>query len=74
MRRPKEREDTCAAICGWCHRFWDNGDLATFRAAKEWAIRLGFREALREIEHRIALAEEARRTPSVPIRVEVRDG
>jgi hypothetical protein len=69
LRRPMEREDTTTAICRVCHRLWENHDMDTMRAAKEWAIRLGFKDALREIERRIAKVKRMR-TPSVPVRIE----
>lgn len=55
-RQEMERSDTVSAICIPCHRAWNAGDLETYAKAKTWALRHGFRDALRAIEKRIRLA------------------
>lgn len=60
LRRHREDRTTLAHICDRCHRGYHEGAPWALRNAKEWAIRNGFREALRAIEHRIAKANEAR--------------
>jgi hypothetical protein len=55
-RRHREDVTNTAANCWDCHRGWENAKPATFADAKAWARAYGFREALREIEHREALA------------------
>lgn len=61
MRRTLEAVDTTAAICIDCHRGWNASKLDVLRLAKVWALRLGFRVALRAIEKRTAKVEEAQR-------------
>jgi hypothetical protein len=74
-RRHREAVENTAGICADCHhRGWERGNLDVLRAAKEWAIRHGFRVALAAIEKRTAKVEEARRTPSVPVRLVVGEG
>jgi hypothetical protein len=60
LRRSHESVETTCAICRPCHRGWEAGDLDVLHAAKCWALRHGFREALRAIEKRIGKVEEAR--------------
>jgi NAD-dependent dihydropyrimidine dehydrogenase PreA subunit len=59
-RTVEERIDTCAGICRGCHRAYEKADRAVLRNAATWAVEHGFREAGREIAHRIDKAEEAR--------------
>jgi hypothetical protein len=61
LRRKLESEGTTAAACWECHRAWERNDRDVMRAVKEWALRHGFREAVRAVERRIAKVEEARR-------------
>ena len=61
-RRAHEAVDTTAGVCADCHhRGWHKNRMETLLAAKEWAIRSGFREALAAIEKKIAKVEEGRR-------------
>jgi hypothetical protein len=71
-RRTAESAENTAGVCWDCHRGWERGSMDVLRAAKEWAIRLGFRDALHRVERKIAKVEEARSVPSVPVRIEVR--
>lgn len=61
LRRKLESEETTAAACWPCHRAWERNDMNLMRAVKEWALRLGYCEALRAVEKRIMKVEEARR-------------
>jgi hypothetical protein len=71
-KQAHEAVDTTAAACFDCHRRGWHGSGArrekTLRDAKEWALRLGFRKALAEIDRKIAKVTEAR--GSVRIAVE----
>lgn len=58
-RRHREDVTNTAANCWDCHRGWEKAKPETFRDAKDWAIRNFFGEALKEIEHREALAASA---------------
>jgi hypothetical protein len=59
-RTHKESSENTAAICADCHhRGWAKNEPQTFRDAKAWAILNFFGDALREIEHRMALSEAA---------------
>jgi hypothetical protein len=60
-RESEERVDTCAGICRDCHRAYEKADPTVLRNAATWAVEHGFREAAREIAHRIDKADEARR-------------
>jgi hypothetical protein len=60
LRRQMEAVDTTAAICIPCHRGWDKSDLSVLERAKVWALRHGFRVALRAIEKRIDHVERVR--------------
>lgn len=60
LRRKMESTETTAAICIDCHRGWGRSDPEVLAAAKAWALRGGRRLALREIDHRIWKANEAR--------------
>ena len=61
FKRQHEDVTTTAAACADCHhRGWHGSGprrMQTLRDAKAWALRLGFREALAEIERKIAKAE-----------------
>ena len=63
-RRAHESVETTAAVCADCHhRGWHGSGPrrdAALRSAKEWAIRLGFREAMAAIDKKIAKSNEAR--------------
>jgi hypothetical protein len=60
-RQAEERDDTVAGICLACHRAWHGSDpIIVLRNAMEWALRNGFRDALRAIEKRIAKVAEAK--------------
>lgn len=72
LRRHRESAETLLMICADDHRAIHRGDLDTLRSVKEATIRLGMREGLRAIDRRIERVEEARRTPSVPVKVVVR--
>ena len=69
-KRQHEAENTTAGACADCHlRGWHGSGprrMQTLRNALEWALRLGFKDAAREIERKIEKA-----TPSVPVRIEV---
>jgi transcriptional regulator GlxA family with amidase domain len=69
LRRAAERSDTVAAICRGCHAFYHAGRADVLRDAYTWAVRRGFKDAARAIERRLEKIEEARRAPSIPIRV-----
>jgi hypothetical protein len=60
LRRTGEKVETTAALCTPCHRAYHAGDLGVLSLAKEWAIRGGFREALRAIDKRIDKIEAVR--------------
>jgi hypothetical protein len=60
LRRELEAVENTAAICVPCHRGWDKSDLDVLERAKVWALRHGFREALRAIEKRIEHVERVR--------------
>jgi hypothetical protein len=60
VRRSAESAETCAAICRPCHVEWHRGSALLMRDAKEWALRHGFKDALRAIDRRIAKVEESR--------------
>lgn len=61
-RSARESTATTAAACVACHRAYHKADRDTLRNAATWAVEHGFREAAREIAHRIDLAEMTRRT------------
>ena len=69
-KQAREDVDTTAGACADCHlRGWHGSGprrMQTLRNALEWALRLGFKDAAREIERKIEKA-----TPSVPVRIEV---
>ena len=68
LRRSRQRSGNCLALCMECHRRWHRGDLGTLaQIARAPSLDA---EARREVLHRIAKIEEARRTPSVPVRIE----
>ena len=70
-RRSHQALATGLAVSWEVHRLIHRGDLGTLRAVKEACIRLGMRDGLAAIGRRIEKVEEARRTPSVPVRIEV---
>jgi hypothetical protein len=67
-RRPKQRIGNVLPLCWDCHRRAHRGELGTL-AQIALAPSLDA-EARRAAEHRITKIEEARRTPSVPVRIE----
>jgi carotenoid cleavage dioxygenase-like enzyme len=67
-RRSRQSLDNCLAVSFDVHRLLHRGDLATLRSVKEACLRLGLRDGLRAIEHRLAKITEAR--GSVRIAVE----
>ena len=59
-RRSRQSLDNCLAVSWEAHRLIHRGDLATLRSVKEACIRIGMRDGLRAIEHRLAKVMEAR--------------
>ena len=52
QRRYVESVENTAGICWDCHRGWERSSTEVLAAARQWAIRLGFRDALRAIDRR----------------------
>jgi hypothetical protein len=69
LRSHREKPETCAMLCGFCHREWHRGGIAIIEAVGEWAQRHGYHEAEVECGRRIAKINEARAT--VPVRLVV---
>jgi hypothetical protein len=70
-KQAHEAVDTTAAACFDCHRRGWHGSGArrekTLRDAKEWALRLGFRKALAEIDRKIGKAAESRGSARIAV-------
>jgi hypothetical protein len=64
----------CCKAHEGCHKAAHRGSLAALRALLRWAMFHGYTEAEAIINRRIAKVEEARRTPSVPVRIVVGEG
>ena len=59
-RRHAESVENTVAICFDCHRMWERNPAVVYPMAKDHAIRVGMRDGLRAIEHRLAKVMEAR--------------
>ena len=72
QRRSRQALGNVVAICWDCHRRAHRGDLGTLAQIAQ--VPGLDAEAQAAVRRRIAKIERARRTPSVPIRVEVKNG